>query len=76
MIYSYAIKLTQKFDTKIFSKLGITNQNDIAVMARIDPFIYDGGDVIDIVIMAKEKKGLHAHALILTTLLISIMSII
>ncbi|MCK5435926.1 MAG: hypothetical protein KAI88_04785 [Nitrosomonadaceae bacterium] len=45
-------------------------------MARINPFIYDGGDVIDIVIMAKEKKGLHAHALILTTLLISIMSII
>ncbi|MEE8150723.1 MAG: hypothetical protein V3T43_03295, partial [Nitrosomonadaceae bacterium] len=74
--YSHTIKLTQKFDTKISSKLGITDQDDVAVMARIDPFVNDRGNVIDIVIMAKEKKGFHAHALILTTLLASNMSII
>lgn len=76
MGYSNTIKLTQKFDTKISPKLGIADQNDIAVMARIDPFINDRGNVIDIVIMAKKKKGLHTHALILTTLVTSNISII
>lgn len=69
MNYSHTIKLTQKFDTKISSKLGITDQDDVAVMARIDPFVNDRGNVIDIVIMAKEKKGLScscAHSYYLT----------
>jgi len=45
-------------------------------MTRINPFVNDWGDVIDIVIMAKKEKCLHIFSLILTTLATNNMSII
>ena len=49
---SHTIELAQKFNTVGTEKFWITGQDDIADVARLDPFRYDRGDVTYVIVMA------------------------
>ena len=49
---SHTIELAQKFNTVVTEKFWTTDQDDIADVARLDPFRDDRGDVIYIIVMA------------------------
>ena len=62
--HAHARELAQKFNAVIIAKPRVAYQDNVAGMTRIDPFVDDGGYMINVVIMTKKKKGFHGRVII------------
>ncbi len=74
--HAYAGELAQKFDTVIVAKPRVADQDDVAGVTRVNPFVDDRSYVINVVIMTQKKKSFHVRVLIPGTLGIASISII
>jgi hypothetical protein len=63
VIQTHPLQVLQKLDAIVPTKPRIADQYDVTCMSCTNPFVYDRGNMIYVVVMTKEEKRFHTRAL-------------